>query len=99
LSFVVFETEEQARRSASPASNWAAAGVSINDVDFRQVEDLSMSHDAFQSVDSVKYLTARVRAAAGSARDLRRDRRAEIHEAFLALGRCLVCFRRLRRSF
>jgi transposase len=27
------------------------------------------------------------------------DRRAEIHEAFLALGCCLVCFRRLRRSF
>ncbi len=25
-------------------------------------------------------------------------RRAEIHEAFLALGCCLVCFRRLRRS-
>jgi aryl-alcohol dehydrogenase-like predicted oxidoreductase len=24
------------------------------------------------------------------------DRRAEIHEAFLALGCCLVCFRRLR---
>jgi hypothetical protein len=37
FSFVVFETEEQARRSASPASNWAAPGVSINDVDFRRV--------------------------------------------------------------
>jgi transposase len=29
----------------------------------------------------------------------RYDRRAEIHEAFLALGCCLVCFRRLQRSF
>lgn len=37
ISFVVFETEEQARRSAPPASNWAAPGVSINDVDFRRV--------------------------------------------------------------
>jgi transposase len=30
---------------------------------------------------------------------VRYDRRAEIHEAFLALGCCLVCFRRLRSSF
>jgi transposase len=30
---------------------------------------------------------------------VRYDRRAEIHEAFLALGCCLVCFRRLKRSF
>jgi hypothetical protein len=37
FAFVVFETEEQARRSAPPASNWAAPGVSINDVDFRRV--------------------------------------------------------------
>jgi transposase len=29
---------------------------------------------------------------------VRFDRRAEIHEAFLALGCCLVCFRRLQRS-
>jgi hypothetical protein len=29
FSFVVFETEEQARRSAPPASNWAAPGVGI----------------------------------------------------------------------
>jgi transposase len=29
---------------------------------------------------------------------VRYDRRAEIHEAFLALGCCLVCFRRLKRS-
>jgi transposase len=29
---------------------------------------------------------------------VRYDRRAEIHEAFLALGCCLVCFRRLERS-
>jgi hypothetical protein len=33
----VFETEEQARRSAPPAGNWTAPGVSINDVDFRRV--------------------------------------------------------------
>jgi hypothetical protein len=30
---------------------------------------------------------------------VRYDRRHEIHEAFLALGCCLVCFRRLRPSF
>jgi transposase len=30
---------------------------------------------------------------------VRYDRRAEIHEAFLALGCCLVCFRRLQHSF
>src|SRR5437870_4840164 len=30
---------------------------------------------------------------------VRYDRRREIHEAFLALGCCLVCFRRLRCSF
>jgi transposase len=29
---------------------------------------------------------------------VRYDRRAEIHAAFLALGCCLVCFRRLRHS-
>ncbi len=29
---------------------------------------------------------------------IRYDRRREIHEAFLALGCCLVCFRRLRNS-
>src|SRR5947209_3491586 len=29
---------------------------------------------------------------------VRYDRRAEIHEAFLALGCCLVCFRRLQHS-
>jgi hypothetical protein len=37
FSFVVFETEEQARRSAPPASNWQPPGVSSNDVDFRRV--------------------------------------------------------------
>jgi hypothetical protein len=37
FSFVVFESEEQARRSTPPASNWAAPGVSINEVDFRRV--------------------------------------------------------------
>jgi transposase len=30
---------------------------------------------------------------------VRYDRRAEIHEAFLAIGCCLVCFRRLACSF
>jgi transposase len=30
---------------------------------------------------------------------VRYDRRADIHEAFLALGCCLICFRRLRNSF
>jgi transposase len=30
---------------------------------------------------------------------VRYDRRAEIHQAFRALGCCLVCFRRLERSF
>jgi hypothetical protein len=37
FSFVLFETEEQARRSAPPASDWAAPGVSIEKVDFRRV--------------------------------------------------------------
>ena len=30
---------------------------------------------------------------------VRYDRRHEIHEAFLALGCCIVCFRRLQNSF
>ena len=30
---------------------------------------------------------------------VRYDRRADIHQAFLALGCCLVCLRRLQRSF
>jgi transposase len=29
---------------------------------------------------------------------VRYDRRAEIHEAFLAIGCCLVCFRRVQNS-
>jgi hypothetical protein len=37
FSFLVFESEEQARRSTPPASNWAAPGVSINEVDLRRV--------------------------------------------------------------
>jgi hypothetical protein len=37
FSFVVFETEEQARQSTPPAGNWKAPGVSINNVDFRRV--------------------------------------------------------------
>ena len=30
---------------------------------------------------------------------IRYERRADIHEALLALGCCLICFRRLRHSF
>jgi hypothetical protein len=37
FSFVVFETEEEARRSAPPADNWEGPGININDVDFRRV--------------------------------------------------------------
>jgi hypothetical protein len=37
LSFLVFDTEEQARESAPPAANWDAPGVSIDDVEFRRV--------------------------------------------------------------
>jgi hypothetical protein len=37
FSFVVFETEEQARRSTPPGADWAAPGVSIDEVDFRRV--------------------------------------------------------------
>ena len=37
FSFVVFDTEEQARRSAPPASDWARPGVTITEVDFRRV--------------------------------------------------------------
>jgi hypothetical protein len=37
FSFVVFETEEQARQSVPPTSDWAAPGATINSVDFRRV--------------------------------------------------------------
>jgi hypothetical protein len=37
FSFVVFETEEQARRSTPPDNDWTAPGVSINEIDFRRV--------------------------------------------------------------
>jgi hypothetical protein len=37
FSFVVFESEEEARRSAPPAGDWAAPGVTIDGVDFRRV--------------------------------------------------------------
>jgi hypothetical protein len=37
FSFVVFETEEEARRWAPPADNWEAPGISINDADVRRV--------------------------------------------------------------
>jgi hypothetical protein len=37
FSIVLFETEEQARDAAPPASSWAAPGVTISEVDFRWV--------------------------------------------------------------
>jgi hypothetical protein len=37
LSMVVFESEEQARQSVPPASNWDAPGVTIESVVFRRV--------------------------------------------------------------
>jgi hypothetical protein len=37
FGFVLFETEEQARRSTPPACNWSAPGVTILSVDVRRV--------------------------------------------------------------
>jgi hypothetical protein len=37
FSIVVFESEEQARQSVPPASDWSAPGVTINSVDVRRV--------------------------------------------------------------
>jgi hypothetical protein len=37
FAIVLFETEEQARRTAPPATNWAAPGVTISGVEFRRV--------------------------------------------------------------
>jgi len=37
FSIVLFETEEQARQAAPPASSWAAPGVTISAVEFRRV--------------------------------------------------------------
>jgi hypothetical protein len=37
FSFVVFETEEDARRSAPQSSSWAGPGVSIDHVELRRV--------------------------------------------------------------
>jgi hypothetical protein len=37
LSFVVFETEEQARQSVAPAASSEAPGVNIEAVEFRRV--------------------------------------------------------------
>jgi hypothetical protein len=37
FSIVLFETEEQARQTAPPASSWAAPGVAITGVDIRRV--------------------------------------------------------------
>jgi hypothetical protein len=37
FSILLFETEEQARETAPPASGWAAPGVTITGVEFRRV--------------------------------------------------------------
>jgi hypothetical protein len=37
FAIVLFETEEQARRTAPSATSWAAPGVTINGVEFRRV--------------------------------------------------------------
>ena len=37
FSFVLFETEEQAREAAPPVSSWGAPGVTITGVEFRRV--------------------------------------------------------------
>jgi hypothetical protein len=37
FSIVLFETEEQARQTAPPASSWDAPGATINGVEFRRV--------------------------------------------------------------
>lgn len=37
FGFVLFETEDQARRSTLPASGWSAPGVAIRSVDIRRV--------------------------------------------------------------
>ena len=37
IGFVLFETEEQARRATPPASDWSAPGVAILSADIRRV--------------------------------------------------------------
>jgi hypothetical protein len=37
FSSVVFESEEEARRAVPPESNWAAPGVSVEDIEIRRV--------------------------------------------------------------
>jgi hypothetical protein len=37
FGFVLFETEDQARRSTPPAAGWSAPGVVIRNVDIRRV--------------------------------------------------------------
>jgi hypothetical protein len=37
FSMVLFETEEEARRAAPPAGDWAAPGVTITGVELRRV--------------------------------------------------------------
>ena len=37
FSFVLFETEEQAREATPPASSWAAPGIAITAVELRRV--------------------------------------------------------------
>src|SRR5262245_7499106 len=37
FSFVLFETEAEAREAAPPVSSWAAPGIAITSVEFRRV--------------------------------------------------------------
>ena len=37
FSIVIFDTEEQARAAAPPASSWTAPGIAITSVEFRGV--------------------------------------------------------------
>lgn len=37
FGFVLFDTEEQARRAVPPASNWSAPGVTIQSAEVRRV--------------------------------------------------------------
>lgn len=44
FGFVLFATEEQARRATPPASDWSAPGVTILSVDVRRVA-VALPHD------------------------------------------------------
>lgn len=37
FGFVLFQTEDQARRATPPAADWSAPGVTIRNVDIRRV--------------------------------------------------------------